>query len=76
MTTIEERLGNMEDIIQRLMRIEEQHGNILERQQVILEAHEQRMAELRRDAAKTQRLWVRLCKKYGWLDDEDLLAED
>ncbi len=28
--------------------------------------------EARRDTANTQRLWVRLCRKYGWLDDDDL----
>ena len=74
MTTIDERLGNVEDTNQRLVAIEQQILNIMERQQVILEAHEQRMVELRRDSAKTHRLWVHLCKKYGWLDDEDLAA--
>ena len=38
---------------------------IADRQQKLLE-------EVRRDSQQTHRLWVRLCKKYGWLDDEDL----
>ena len=40
---------------------------ISERQQVLLE-------QIQRDGQKTQRLWVNLCKKYGWLEDEDLLG--
>ena len=27
---------------------------------------------VQRDSAQTQRLWVNLSKKYGWLDSEDL----
>ena len=38
---------------------------LVERQQILLE-------EVRRDAQMTQRLWVRLAKKHGWLDDDDL----
>ena len=30
------------------------------------------LEEVRRDARQTQRLWVNLAKKYGWLDDDDL----
>lgn len=33
------------------------------------------MDELRRDARHTQRLWIRLAQKNGWLDDEDLWDE-
>jgi hypothetical protein len=36
-----------------------------ERQQTLLE-------EIQRDSQQTQRLWVRLAERYGWLDDEDL----
>ena len=38
---------------------------VLERQQSL---HEQ----IQRDSTQTQRLWVNLSKKYGWLDSEDL----
>ena len=41
--------------------------SISERQQHLLE-------EVRRDSQHTQRLWVRLCKKHGWLEDEDLFS--
>ncbi len=27
--------------------------------------------EIRRDSQQTQRLWLRLAQKYGWLDDDD-----
>ena len=38
--------------------------SIAGRQQSLLE-------EVRRDAANTQRLWIHLCRKYGWLEDAD-----
>ena len=31
--------------------------------------------EIRRDNQQTQRLWVRLAQRYGWLDEDDLLAD-
>ncbi len=36
--------------------------------------HDDILAELRRDNAQTRRLWLHLCRKYGWLDDEDVQA--
>jgi hypothetical protein len=38
---------------------------MLEHQQEVLE-------EIRRDAKQTQRLWVRLAQRYGWLEEDDL----
>ena len=42
----------------------------------LLEALVQRsydlLEEVKRDSAQTQRLWVRLARRYGWLDDEGL----
>ena len=32
------------------------------------------MAQNERHIAAVQNLWVRLCKKNGWLEDEDLLG--
>ena len=65
MATTEERFRTLEDIVQgHEARINLLTG-IAERQQDLLE-------EVRRDANQTQRLWVRLSRKYGWLDDEDL----
>ena len=62
MATLEERVMSVEVAIGLLTRI-------AERQQELLE-------EVRRDNRQTQQLWVRLCKKYGWLDDEDLDAPE
>ena len=28
--------------------------------------------EIRRDTQQTQRLWVRLAQRHGWLEDDDL----
>lgn len=41
--------------------------NIAERQQDLL-------GEVRRDAANNQRLWTRVARRYGWLEDDDLLS--
>ena len=72
MATIDDRLGKLEDIVtgqeSQLMLL----ASIAERQQVTLERQVELLEEVRRDAAQTQRLWVNLCKKYGWLDDTDL----
>ena len=46
--------------------------SIAERQQESLERQESLLQEVRRDSQQTQRLWVRLAQKHGWLDDEDL----
>ena len=45
---------------------------MLERLVALQERQDVFQEQLRRDGQKTQRLWVNLCKKYGWLDDEDL----
>ena len=68
MPSIEERIQQLEtssrthDVMLNLM------ISIGERQQEILE-------EIRRDARQTQRLWVRLAQKHGWLEDDDLATE-
>ena len=41
-------------------------ASIAERQQTLLE-------EIKRDSSQTQRLWVNLSRRYGWLEDGDLL---
>ena len=56
----EGRLGNLESLSEQLVEIQGRQQHQLE--------------ELKRDGQKTQRLWVRLCKKHGWLEDEDLLG--
>ena len=65
--TIEERLANLEIPVRNHDAMFNLLIGISERQQVLLE-------QIQRDGQKTQRLWVNLCKKYGWLEDEDLLG--
>ena len=68
MATLEERIEELEqtatthDAMFRLMIA------IGERQQALLE-------EVQRDTQRTQRLWVNLSKRYGWLEEEDLNGE-
>ena len=69
--TIEERVAQLEDT----SRTHEMMINLLisigERQQEALERHQELLAEIHRDARQTQRLWVRLAQRYGWLDEND-----
>jgi hypothetical protein len=46
--------------------------SIAERQHALLERMDERLEEQRRYSATVHQLWVRLCEKYGWLEDEDL----
>ena len=78
--------GGLEEVVQRLSRMQEVHTTILSQQQNILNQQAEILAnhnvligrlneqleETRRDARHTQRLWTRLAQKYGWLDDDDL----
>ena len=62
--TTEERLGNVEHSTQHHDATIALLTTIAERQQDLLE-------QVQRDSANTQRLWVRLAKRFGWLEDED-----
>ena len=65
--TTEERLNSLEGTQEyhdaRIGLLE----SIAERLLVLIE-------ETKRDSAVTQRLWVQLAKRYGWLDDDDLAS--
>jgi hypothetical protein len=41
----------------------------------ISERQQDQIEQAQRDSLKLHRLWVNLCKKYGWFDDEDLQGE-
>ena len=45
--------------------------SIAARQQTLLEEIREDVKETRHHAAMTQRLWVHLARKHGWLEDED-----
>lgn len=86
MTNLEGRVGRLEDAVVRLIGIAENQTEILKGQQKTLDDHTKllrahqvllgklndNLEEVRRDAQHTQRLWVRLAQKNGWLDDEDM----
>ena len=61
MTTLE----SLEEIIRHHDARMNLLDSIAERQQTLLE-------EIKRDSSQTQRLWVNLSRKYGWLEDGDL----
>ena len=76
--TIEERVAQLEDtsrthemMLNLLISIGERQQETLERHQELLERQQEMLAEIRRDARQTQRLWVRLAQRYGWLDEND-----
>ena len=66
MPTIEERIaaleiktGNHDVMLELLISIGERQLEMLD--------------EVRRDCQQTQRLWVRLAQRHGWLEDDDVL---
>lgn len=58
--------------IDSLVRTAERQQDMLERQETMLERQKAMLEEVRREAAQTRRLWVRLARRYGWLDEDDL----
>ena len=83
MTNLEDRVGRLEDAVVRLIGIAENqtkiltdhtkilndHTQLLRAHQVLLGKLNDNLEEVHRD---TQRLWIRLAQKNGWLDDDDL----
>ena len=63
------------EMLNLLISLGEAQQTLLENQQAILERQQQLLEEIRRDASQTQRLWVRLAQKYGWLEDDDLFQQ-
>jgi len=67
----QETLDRHQALLERHQALLERHQALLERHQALLERQEELLAEVRRDAQQTQRLWVRLAQRYGWLDEND-----
>ena len=59
-TQLEQREGLLITILERLKETRRHHAAQIEAQ--------------RRDSQKLQRMWVWLCRKNGWPEDEDLLG--
>ena len=71
----QEILERHQETLERQQEILERHQETLERHQETLERQQEILEEVRRDARQTQRLWVRLAQRHGWLEDDDLLSE-
>ena len=67
----QELLERQQETQERQQETLDRHQALLERQQETLDRQEELLAEVRRDAQQTQRLWVRLAQRYGWLDEND-----
>ena len=75
-TSIEAVTHELATLTKELTEIAKSHDAILKRMDARIEIMDVRLEEARRDNAQTQRLWVRLCRKHGWLEDEDLEGYD
>ena len=60
-----------QEMLERHQGLLDRHQALLERYQETQERQQELLAEVRRDAQQTQRLWVRLAQRYGWLDEND-----
>ena len=65
--TTDERLARLEDGFERLVAL---NSNVVE----LLNAHNEQIAEIRRDARFTQKIWVAFAQHFGlppemWQDD-------
>ena len=70
--SLEESSRHHEVRLNLLADIAERQQDLIERIDTRIEQQNALLKELKQDTAMTRRLWVRLCKKYGWLEDEDL----
>ena len=64
-------LDRQQALLERHQALLERYQETLDRQQQTLDRQQELLAEVRRDARQTQRLWVRLAQRYGWLDEND-----
>ena len=67
----QETQGRHQGLLDRHQALLDRHQALLERYQETQERQQELLAEVRRDAQQTQRLWVRLAQRYGWLDEND-----
>ena len=70
--TTEQRLARLEETDRILAELTQRQQEQLDGIIRILQRQEEQLGEVREDAKMTRRMWVRLAKKHGWLDDEDV----
>ena len=71
--TTEQRLNHLENTSDAHNRMIGLLIDIGARQQETLDDIKDLLKEVQRDSHQTQRLWVRLAQRHGWLEDDDLL---
>ena len=67
----QETQERQQGLLDRHQALQERQQETLDRHQALLDRQQELLAEVRRDAQQTQRLWVRLAQRYGWLDEND-----
>ena len=67
----QETLDRHQEMLERHQETQGRQQALQERQQETLDRQQELLAEVRRDVQQTQRLWVRLAQRYGWLDEND-----
>ncbi len=71
---LEERADRHDEMIGRLVVMSEKLVEMDRQLMVAIARTDEKLEEIRKDTRQTQRLWVKLAQKHGWLDDEDLMA--
>ena len=70
--TTEQRLARLEETDRILAELAQRQQEQLDGIIKMLQRQEEQLGEVREDAKMTRRMWVRLAKKHGWLDNEDV----
>ena len=67
--TVEDRLGRIENTVDKLVALQEDIVEILRNQQALLESQQAVLEEMRQDNAYTRKLWVAVARKLNLFDD-------
>ena len=70
MATTEERVSVVEETQRILAEVNSRQQRFIEQNALRIDAHEERMEELRRYTIQAHRIWVWLAKTQGWPDEE------
>ena len=65
--TLTDGLNNRVESLETIAQGQEARLNLLT---IIAERADERLEEQKRYSRNVHRLWINLCRKYGWLEDE------
>ena len=68
---VDSRVVTLEACTRLLTSVAKRQQTLLEELKMGQERQDAMLQEVRRDAKQTQRLWVRLAQRHGWLEDAD-----